>query len=180
MAIKCPKCGAEFDVTLFTFARKVQCDCGAWVDMAVGHQQMSEDGKHVSQNMSPSAPPQTPRQPSGRSIIVRVALVLILTVVIAASNVLLVRHQVIVIVPVAIGAGIVFALRRSFWSLVCFGYPLTFDLKSAWIGCKGIPGYERSTAFVISIGIGLVGCALIVMGLWKALPGSDGQNVNRN
>ena len=42
MAIKCPSCGAEFDVTLFTFDRKIQCDCGAWVDMAVGHQQMSE------------------------------------------------------------------------------------------------------------------------------------------
>jgi len=33
MAIKCPQCGAEFDVTLFTFDRKIQCDCGAWVDL---------------------------------------------------------------------------------------------------------------------------------------------------
>ena len=95
---------------------------------------------------------------------------LILTVVIAASNVLLVRHQVIVIVPVAIGAGIVFALRRSFWPLVGFGYPLTFDLISAWIGCKGIPGYERTTAFAVSNGIGLVGCVLIAGELWKGLP----------
>ena len=45
MAIKCPQCGAEYDVTLFTFGRKIRCDCGAWVDLAVGHQQASEDGK---------------------------------------------------------------------------------------------------------------------------------------
>ena len=43
MAIKCPNCGAEFDVTLFTFDRRIHCDCGAWVDMAVGHQQMSDE-----------------------------------------------------------------------------------------------------------------------------------------
>jgi hypothetical protein len=36
-----------------------------------------------------------------------------------------------------------------------------------------MPGYERSPAFVISIGIGLVGCVLIAGGLWKALPGKS-------
>jgi hypothetical protein len=39
MAIRCPNCGAEYDVTLFTFDRRLHCDCGAWVDLAVGHQQ---------------------------------------------------------------------------------------------------------------------------------------------
>ena len=38
MSIKCPQCGAEFDVTLFTFDRRIRCDCGAWVDLASGHQ----------------------------------------------------------------------------------------------------------------------------------------------
>jgi hypothetical protein len=37
MSIKCPQCGAEFDVTLFTFDRGIRCDCGAWVDLASGH-----------------------------------------------------------------------------------------------------------------------------------------------
>lgn len=37
MAITCPRCGAGFDVTLFEFGRRVQCDCGAWVDLARGH-----------------------------------------------------------------------------------------------------------------------------------------------
>jgi len=42
MAIKCPHCGAEYDVTLFTFGRSIQCECGAWVDMAAGHRQTSD------------------------------------------------------------------------------------------------------------------------------------------
>ena len=54
MAIKCPQCGAEYDVTLFTFGRSIHCDCGAWVDLAVGHQQTSEDVEQVSQQESAS------------------------------------------------------------------------------------------------------------------------------
>lgn len=37
MAITCPKCGAGFDVTLFQFGHRVQCDCGGWVDLQSGH-----------------------------------------------------------------------------------------------------------------------------------------------
>jgi hypothetical protein len=44
MAVTCPQCRAEYDVTLFTLGRRIRCDCGAWVDVAVGHQQTSEDG----------------------------------------------------------------------------------------------------------------------------------------
>ena len=115
--------------------------------------------------------PQTPSQSSERFSIFRAFLVPILTVVVAAASILMVGPQIIVIVPVALVLGLVFAFRRSFWSLVCFGYPFTFGLISAWIGYKEMPGYERTTPFVISIGIGVVGCVLIAGGLWKALPG---------
>ena len=37
MAITCPRCGAGFDVTLFQFGHKVQCDCGQWVSLDSGH-----------------------------------------------------------------------------------------------------------------------------------------------
>ncbi len=40
MAIQCPKCKAEYDVTLFAFGRSIQCGCGEWVDLAVGHRQI--------------------------------------------------------------------------------------------------------------------------------------------
>lgn len=33
MAIRCPHCGHEFDVTLFQFGRKIRCECGAEVDL---------------------------------------------------------------------------------------------------------------------------------------------------
>jgi hypothetical protein len=52
MAIRCPNCGAEYDVTLFPFDRKLHCDCGAWVDLAVGHQQSSEFAKQAPQEMT--------------------------------------------------------------------------------------------------------------------------------
>jgi uncharacterized protein len=42
MAIRCPNCGAQYDVTLFTFDRRLHCDCGAWVDLAVGHQETGD------------------------------------------------------------------------------------------------------------------------------------------
>ena len=121
--------------------------------------------------MSPYTPPQTPTELSGRFSIARAALVLILTAGIAASSILMVGPQIVLIVPLAWVLGVVFGLRRSLWSLVCFGYPFTFGLISAWIGYKEMPGYERSPAFAVSIGIGLVGCALIVMGMLKALAG---------
>ncbi len=39
MAIQCPQCGAEYDVTLFAFGRSIHCECGQWVDLAAGHRQ---------------------------------------------------------------------------------------------------------------------------------------------
>jgi hypothetical protein len=100
-------------------------------------------------------------------------LVIVLTAIIAASNIIMVGPQILVIVPVALLSGVVFALRRSFWSLVCFGYPFTFGLISAGMGYTELADYERTTAFAVSIGIGMVGCVLIAIGLWKALPGRN-------
>lgn len=37
MSILCPDCGAEYDVTLFAFDRRIRCDCGAWVELRTGH-----------------------------------------------------------------------------------------------------------------------------------------------
>lgn len=94
----------------------------------------------------------------------------ILTVLIAASSILMVGPQVLLIVPVTLVFGLAFAFRWSLWSPVCFGYPLTFGLISAGIGYSELPDYERTRAFAVSICIGLVGCVLIATELWKALP----------
>ncbi len=97
--------------------------------------------------------------------------VLILAAILTASAVLMIGPQIMVIVPVAIVAGVVLAIRRSFLSLVCFGYPFTFGLVSALVGCVEIDGYERTAAFAVSVVIGMAGVSLMTTGLWKALPG---------
>jgi hypothetical protein len=144
--------------------------------MALGHEQISEGDGQRSDFVLPYAPPQAPIQPASQATFTRIALVLALTVTIAAGSILMVGPQIVVIVPLALVAGLVFALRRSCWSLICFGYPLTFGLISAGIGYTEIAGYEQSPAFIISIGIGLVGCTLVAMGLWRTLPCSKGEN----
>jgi hypothetical protein len=62
MAIKCPKCGTEYDVTLFTFGRSIRCDCGASVDLAVGHQQTSEEVEQASEQATMSRSMQQRRE----------------------------------------------------------------------------------------------------------------------
>ncbi len=42
MAITCPRCGAEFDATLFEFEHQILCQCGAEIsypgpDLSSGH-----------------------------------------------------------------------------------------------------------------------------------------------
>ena len=96
--------------------------------------------------------------------------VLLLTAILTANAAFMIGPQIMIIVPAAIVAGIAFAIRRSFLSLVCFGYPFTFGLASALIGCAEITDYERTTAFAVSIAIGMAGVGLIAAGLWKALP----------
>jgi hypothetical protein len=39
MAVKCGKCGREYDATLFQFERTVRCQCGAEVSLERGHRE---------------------------------------------------------------------------------------------------------------------------------------------
>ena len=36
MAITCPRCGSEFDATLFQFGHGVQCHCGVEIALSRG------------------------------------------------------------------------------------------------------------------------------------------------
>ena len=40
MSVACPRCRANYDVTLFQFGRRIRCDCGAWVDLDSGHRRV--------------------------------------------------------------------------------------------------------------------------------------------
>lgn len=46
MSLKCPKCGREFDVTLFEYGRYVSCPCGEKISLVDGH--VREGGRHGS------------------------------------------------------------------------------------------------------------------------------------
>ena len=37
MAITCPRCGRQYDATLFQFGQQVVCECGITVDLSQGH-----------------------------------------------------------------------------------------------------------------------------------------------
>ncbi len=109
--------------------------------------------------------------------IIKSAVTVLLTAILTAGAFFMIGPQVMIIVPVAIVAGIVFAVRRSFLSLVCFGYPLTFGLVSAYAGYWEVADYERTSPFAVSMGIGLVGVGLIAAGLWMALPSGTARGV---
>jgi uncharacterized protein (TIGR02453 family) len=61
MAITCPKCGANFDATLFQFDHRVRCDCGAEVrypggDMRNGHT-TGDSGTRKGKRVEKETPP---------------------------------------------------------------------------------------------------------------------------
>ena len=96
--------------------------------------------------------------------------VVLLTAMLTAGALLMIGPQIMFIVPLCILVGIIFSIRRSFLSMVCFGYPLTFGLVSAYIGYYEISDYVRTSAFAVSVAIGAVGVALMATGLWKTMP----------
>ncbi len=120
--------------------------------------------------MSSTRPQAQPKQTSPGLRWIRFIAVLVLSVIISLGSFLLVGPQIIFIVPLCLVAGVFCAVRRSFWSLVWIGYPFTFAGLSAWIGYKENPGYEQTSGFLISLGIGLIAYLMIIMGLWLSLP----------
>ena len=103
----------------------------------------------------------------------RALVVCILAAIIAASAIVtMIGPPIMLTAPLALVAGGFFAFKRSFWSLVCFGYPLVFGFLSAWIGYYEMGYGFSSIPFLVAFGIGLAGMGLISTGLWKSLPGA--------
>lgn len=126
---------------------------------------------------SPYSTPQSTPEGSQSFPYTKAALVSFLSPLIAAGSLLMIGPQILFLVPVAITTGIIFAVRRSFWSAVFFGYPLTFGLTVAWIGYHETPGYQNTLSFAVSIAIGLIGLGLTALGLWHSLPNGKTKNV---
>ncbi|MGC6551292.1 MAG: hypothetical protein ACON5D_18210 [Rubripirellula sp.] len=107
-----------------------------------------------------------PVQPAVLSRGTRVAKTACFTVLVAACSILLNGPQIVLVIPVALLLGVLFTAVRSSWSWVSFGYPLTYGLVSAYIGCAEISNYYYTTGFGLSLGIGLSGLSLIARGFW--------------
>lgn len=59
MAYTCPKCGRQYDPTLFEFGRTVDCECGFRLDIRDGHRQ--------ERTLSPAKSPPEEEPPKRRN-----------------------------------------------------------------------------------------------------------------
>ncbi len=101
--------------------------------------------------------------------IIKSILISLLTLTLMAGSFLMIGPQIVPIIGVSFCLGIFFVFRKSFLSLVFFGYPLTFGLVSAYIGFHELDNYANDSEFWVALGIGVLGIMLIFHGFWKAL-----------
>ncbi|TET35238.1 MAG: hypothetical protein E3J72_11530 [Planctomycetota bacterium] len=47
MAVQCPRCGSQYDITLFGFGRKVKCRCGKMLDAREAHTSRPKPPPHL-------------------------------------------------------------------------------------------------------------------------------------
>ncbi|MDA8989792.1 hypothetical protein OAV01_01590 [Opitutales bacterium] len=101
--------------------------------------------------------------------IIKSILVSLLTITLMAGSFLMIGPQIVPILAVSFCLGGFFVFRRSFLSLVFFGYPITFGLVSAYIGYYELNDYANDSEFWVAIGIGAFGTMLVFLGFWKTL-----------
>ena len=101
--------------------------------------------------------------------IIKSILIFLLTLTLMAGSFLLIGPQIVPIVAVSFCMGIFFVFRKSFLSLVFFGYPLTFGWVSAYIGLYELNDFVNDSEFWVALGIGALGTMLVFLGFWKTL-----------
>ena len=101
--------------------------------------------------------------------IIKSILIFLLTLTLMAGSFLMIGPQIFQIIGVSFCLGIFFVFRKSFLSIVFFGYPLTFGLVSAYIGFHELNNFTNASEFWIALGIGALGTMLVFLGFWKTL-----------
>ena len=68
MAYACPRCGRQYDATLFEFGRAVRCVCGRELDIREGHRRyVGPSPESVAPpDATPPDPPEASRQEKPR------------------------------------------------------------------------------------------------------------------
>lgn len=106
---------------------------------------------------------------TGTELLIKRIIFLLLCFTLPVASVLMFGPQLFIIVPLLFCLGVFFVFRRSFLSLICFGYPLSYGLFSAYVGFHELNDYTKATEFWVALGIGIVGVDLIAVGLLKTL-----------
>jgi hypothetical protein len=101
--------------------------------------------------------------------IIKSILIFLLTLTLMAGSFLMIGPQIFQIIGVSFCLGIFFVFRKSFLSIVFFGYPLTFGLVSAYIGFHELNNFANASEFWIALAIGALGTMLVFLGFWKTL-----------
>ena len=109
------------------------------------------------------------KQVTPTQLLVKRIIFSLLSITLPVASVLMFGPQLFIITPVLFCLGVFFVFRRSFLSLICFGYPLSYGLFSAYIGFHELNDYTKATEFWVALGIGITGATLIAIGLWKTM-----------
>jgi len=109
------------------------------------------------------------RKITGTELLIKRIIFLLLCFSLPVASVLMFGPQLFIVTPVLFCLGVFFVLRRSFLSLICFGYPFSYGLFCAYIGFHELNDYTKDTEFWVGLGIGATGAILIAIGLWKTL-----------
>ncbi|MDG1139678.1 MAG: hypothetical protein P8N49_09200 [Opitutales bacterium] len=101
--------------------------------------------------------------------IIKSILVSLLTLTLMVGSFLMIGPQIVPMLAVSVCLGIFFVFRKSFLSLVFFGYPLTYGWVTTYIGFYELTNYTNSFGFWIGLVIAGFGTLLVFLGFWKTL-----------
>ena len=123
----------------------------------------------INRHLKKKAETSENQKSTGTELLIKRIIFLLLCLTLPVASVLMFGPQLFIITPVLFCLGVFFVFRRSFLSLICFGYPLSYGLFSAYIGYHELNDYTKATEFWVALGIGITGATLIAIGLWKAM-----------
>ena len=123
----------------------------------------------INRHLKKKAETSENQKSTGTKLLIKRIIFLLLCFTLPVASVLMFGPQLFIIVPLLFCLGVFFVFRRSFLSLICFGYPLSYGLFSAYVGFHELNDYTKATEFWVALGIGIVGVDLIAVGLLKTL-----------
>ena len=123
----------------------------------------------INRHLKKKAETSENQKSTGTELLIKRIIFLLLCFTLPVASVLMFGPQLFIIVPLLFCLGVFFIFRRSFLSLICFGYPLSYGLFSAYVGFHELNDYTKATEFWVALGIGIVGVDLIAVGLLKTL-----------